>query len=462
MAMLGLAKLSIANAYALIALVFGMFFLVVTPPFGTGDETAHFERSYEIATGQFLGAKGLPAGMQAFIDDAFGRVKSGAPTDAADFARWAGLTLERDTIVDYPDPIRAVLRLHSPLCYVHFAPVTAVGLALGLSPLSIFYLARLTALLIGIALVRAALARAPQTLRPPLAFVALLPTAVVYFAGLNIESLLVGLGFYYFALIASFTADAEKKLTGREIALLAGVALLLGQFKTGYLLVPAVAVILPRTKFSNLRARAAILALIIVPGIVASLGWALTVKNAMLGELVYSTMNGNHVDPSAQLAGVVADPLGYAGVILRTAFASEAPDFALKTFLGVGGWTNIPIPAPFYALLTAGLLLVWMSGAAPPKALTSAYASGVQMLLFAATALIILTLVYFQWDGVGDPVITGFQGRYLFAATPLLVAAAPTRLSLLARPALREAIALGAPLLGLAAMAGAVLARYYS
>jgi uncharacterized membrane protein len=389
-------------------------------------------------------------------------VKSGASTDAADFARWAGIPLDRGSVVDYPDPIRAVLRLHSPFCYVHFAPVTAFGLALGLPPLAIFYLARLAALLIGIALVRAALALAPPMLRPPLAFVALLPTAVVYFAGLNIESLLVGLGFYYFALIASFAADADKKLTRREIALLAGVAFLLGQFKTGYLLVPAVALILPRAKFSSLRAQALVLALIILPGLAASLGWAMTVKNAMIGELVYSTMNGNHVEPSAQLAAVLADPLGYAGVIFRTAFASEAPDIAWKTFLGVGGWTNIPIPAPFYALLTAGLLLVWMSGAAAPKALTSAFAIGVQTLLFAATALIILTLVYFQWDGVGDPVISGFQGRYLFAATPLLVAAAPARLSLLAKPRRREAIALGAPLVGLAAMAGAVLARYYS
>lgn len=53
--------LSLADAYALAAFFFGAFFLIVTPPFGTGDETAHFERAYEIAAGRFLGAEGLPA-----------------------------------------------------------------------------------------------------------------------------------------------------------------------------------------------------------------------------------------------------------------------------------------------------------------------------------------------------------------------------------------------------------------
>ncbi len=453
--------LPLKDAYALMAFLFGAFFIVATPPFGTGDEPAHFERSYEIATGAFLGADGLPSGMQAFIDDAFGRVKSEEPITDADFRRWSRIALDGESITPWPDPIRAVLRLHSPLCYLHFAPITAAGMALGLSPLTIFYLGRIAALLVGVFLVRAAIARAPAMLRPPLIFVALLPTTIVYFAAFNIESLLVGLGFYYFALVASLAAESDEKLTRDDIVRLAGVALLLGQFKTGYLLLPALALVLPAAKFASRRARAMILALIILPGAVASLAWGVVVKNAMLADLVYSTLNGNHVEPAAQLAGVIADPIGYAGVVLRTLFASDAPAAAVSTFLGVGGWTNIPIPAAFYALLTAGLLMVWLSGGTAPKALATPFAVSVQIAIFAATALAILTLVYFQWNGVGERVIAGFQGRYLIAAAPLLIAVAPVRLSLLAAPGRREALAFGAPLLGLIAMGVAVTQRYW-
>jgi uncharacterized membrane protein len=460
--MIRLPKISLANAYALIALIFGGLFLVITPPFGVGDETAHFERSYEVATGQFLGAEGVPAGMQTLIDDAFGKVKSGGASSREDWTRWAATPLGRNDVVAYPDPIRAVLRLHSPLCYLHFAPVMATGLALNLPPLAIFFLARLAALLAGVALVRAAIARAPAMLQPPLVFLGLLPTTVVFLAGLNIESMLVGLGFYFFALIASHSLEHDRKLTRQDIAHLAAVGFLLGQFKTGYLLAPALAIILPAAKFSSLRARLSTLALIVLPGAAACLGWALVVKDAMLGDLVYSTMDGNHVEPGAQLAAVIGDPLAYAGVVFRTLFATDEPVFAFKSFLALGGWTEIAPPAFIYAVLSFGLALVWLSGERPPPALTSPFASAVQAAIFAATALAILTLVYFQWNGVGDPAIKGFQGRYLIAVAPLLIALAPARLSLLAPKGRREAIAMGAPVAGLIAMAAAVIDRYYA
>lgn len=459
--MMRIPPLSLADAYALVALLFGSFFLIVTPPFGVGDETAHFERAYEIAAGRFLGAEGLPAGMQALIDDAFTQVKSGDATTAADLARWSSIPLQAQQITPYPDPIRAVLRLHSPLCYAHLAPVTAAGVALGAPPFAIFYAGRAIALFVGVFLVRAAIAGAPPAMRPPLVFLALLPTAVVYFAGFNIESLLVGLGFYYFALIAAHCAAPHQTLTRGDVLRLAGAGLLLGQFKTGYLLLPALAAILPATKFPSARRRFLILTLIIIPGMAISLGWAMIVKNAMLGDLVYSTMDGNHVEPSAQLAGVLADPVGYAGVVLRTMFASDAPGFAWQSLLALGGWTNIPVPAPALALLTIGLFAVFLSGERPPPAMATARARAAQLLIFGATGFAILTLVYFQWNGVGDPVIAGFQGRYLLAAAPLLIALAPVRLSLMAPPGRRAAAALGAPAIGLVAMAAAVAGRYW-
>lgn len=459
--MTGIRSLSLADAYALIALIFGAFFLVATPPFGVGDETAHFERSYEVAKGRFLGAEGLPAGMQILIDDAFARVKSGVPIAAGDYQRWSNIDLAAGEITPWPEPIRAVMRLHSPVCYIHLAPVVAAGVALDLPPLTIFYLGRLVALAIGVFLVRAAIARAPEPLRPPMLFAGLLPTAIVFFAGYNIESLLVGLGFYYFALVASFAAEPDKPLSAKEIALLAATGFLLGQFKTGYMLAPALALILPGSKFASRREQIAVLVLCIAPGILASLAWAGAVKSSILGGVVYSTMDGNRVAPAEQLAGIIADPVAYASVLFRTLFASDAPAVAWQSFLGLAGWTNIPLPPVVYALLTLSLTLVWLSGDKPPPALGAPFASAVQAGVFFVTTLAILTLVYLQWDGVGDKEITGFQGRYLIAVTPFLAALAPVRLSLLAAPGRRAAIAVAAPALGLVAMAAAVLARYY-
>ena len=452
---------SIADAYALVALVAGLVFVALTPPFGAGDETAHFERSYEMATGAALGAEGLPAGMQAFIDDAFGKVKSGAAVDRADFSRWAGTPLRAETIVPYPEPLRAVLRLHSPLCYLHLAPVAAAGLSLRWPPLVTFYLGRLAALLAGVFLVRAAIGAAPAMFRAPLAFLGLMPTTIVYFSALNIESLLIGLGFLFFALVARHAAEPDRRIAARGLALLAATGFLLGQFKSGYLLAPAIALAMPPSVFGSRKRWAAAMALIILPGAIASLGWAMVVKTQMLEGAVYSTFDGNRVAPGEQLAGVLADPLGYAGVLARTLLASDAPGAALKMFFGVAGWTNIPLAPPFYALLVLAFLLVLMSGDAPPAAMRSLYGRTILGGVFLATALAILTLVYFQWNGVGAPTIEGFQGRYLIAVAPLLLALAPVRLSFLADPRRRAALAFGAPLVGVAGLLGAVLAAYY-
>lgn len=454
-------RLTIADAYALIALGAGLFFLVLTPPFGSGDETAHFERSFEIATGAALGAEGLPSGMQALIDDAFGQVKSGDAVKRADFERWAATPLDRERIVPYPEPLRAVLRLHSPLCYAHLAPVTAAGLALKRPPLVTFYLGRLAALFAGVFLVRAAIGVAPETFRAPLAFLGLLPTTLVYFSALNIESLLIGLGFLFFALVARHAAEPDKQISGRAIALLAATGFLLGQFKSGYLLAPAIALVIPASAFGSRARWIGAMALIILPGAIASLAWAMVVKTAMLEGAVYSTFDGNRVSPGEQLAAVIADPAGYAGVVARTLFASDAPGATLKMFFGVGGWTNIPLAPPLYAMLIMAFLLVLLSGEKAPAAMRSLAGRSILGGVFLATALAILTLVYFQWNGVGAATIEGFQGRYLIAVAPMLLALAPLQLSMLADRRRRIALAFGAPLIGAAAMLGAVLATYY-
>ncbi|MDZ7629516.1 MAG: DUF2142 domain-containing protein [Parvularculaceae bacterium] len=454
-------RVKIADAYALIALLLGLVFIAATPPFGMGDETAHFERAYEVAAGAPLGADGLPLGMQRLIDDAFGQVKSGAPVERRDFARWAGIPLEAEAIVPYPEPLRAVLRLHSPLCYAHFAPVAAAGLAFNLAPLVTFYLGRLAALLAGVFLVRAAIGAAPDAFRAPLAFLGLMPTTVVYFSAFNIESALIGLGFLFFALVARHASAPDERISARAFALIAGTGFLLGQFKTGYLLVPAIALIIPPAVFGSRARWIGAMALIILPGALASLGWALIVKNSMLADLVYSTFDGNRVAPGEQLAGVFADPFGYLGVVATTLFDSEAPGAALKMFFAVGGWTNIPVAAPVYAMLIVALLLVWMSGETAPSAMRSLSGGSILLGVFLATAFGIMTLVYFQWNGVGADRIEGFQGRYLIAIAPLLLSLAPVRLSFLANPRSRTLVAFGAPLVGTAAMLGAVLATYY-
>ncbi len=453
--------LALADLYTLVAVFFGAFFIVLTPPFGVGDETTHVERTYEVASGAFLGGEGLPAGLQQFLGDAFGRVKSGEPVSGADFARWAAIPLEASRIEPYPDPLRAIMRLQYPGNYVHLAPAMGAGLALGASPLALLYLLRAAALLAGVLLVRQAIKIAPAAFRPAMVFIALLPTTLVFFSGVNNESVLIGLGFLWFAYVASLAARPDERLTRAEIAGLIALGFLLGQFKSGYFLLPALALILPAGKFSSPAQRLLLLILTIAPGAVVSFLWMATAKTAMLGDVAYSTMPGNRVAPDEQIAFILADPVRYAMIVFRTFFLSPEGGEAARSLGGVAGWTNIGLPPPVYALLLVAGIALWASGEKPPAAMTAPVALLVQAGLFGGVTLLILTMMYVGWTGVGAGVIDGFQGRYWLPLLPLVLALAPVRLSLLSSENARMAIAFGAPLIGLVAMAAAVFRHYY-
>lgn len=453
--------LALADLYTLVAVFFGAFFIALTPPFGVGDETTHVERTYEVATGAFLGGKGLPAGLQQFLGDAFARVKSGEPVSADDFGRWAAIPLEASRIEPYPDPLRAIMRLQYPGNYVHLAPAMGAGMAFGASPLALLYLLRTVALLAGVLLVRQAIKIAPAAFRPAMAFIALLPTTLVFFSGVNNESVLIGLAFLWFAYVASLSARADERLTPIEIAGLIALGFILGQFKSGYFLLPALALILPAGKFSSPLHRLLLLTLTIAPGAAVSFLWMATAKTAMLGDAAYSTMPGNRVAPDEQIAFILADPLRYAMIVFRTFFLSPEGGEAARSLGGVGGWTNIGLSSPVYALLLVAGVALWASGEKPPAAMTAPAALLVQAGLFGGVTLLILTMMYVGWTGVGAGVIDGFQGRYWLPLLPLILALAPVRLSLLSGEGARLCLAFGAPLIGLIAMAAAVFRHYY-
>ncbi len=454
--------LTLHDLYTLVAVFFGAFFIVLTPPFGVGDETTHVERAYEVASGAFLGGEGLPAGLQQFLGDAFQRVKSGEPVRAADYERWAAIPLEASRIEPYPDPLRAIMRLQYPGNYAHLAPAMGAGLALGAPPLAILYLLRTVALIAGVLLVRQAIKIAPVAFQPPMAFIALLPTTLVFFSGVNNESVLIGLGFLWFAYVASLAAHPGERLTRAEIAGLIALSFILGQFKSGYFLLPALALILPAGKFSSPAQRIFILLLTIAPGAVVSFLWMATAKSAMLGDVAYSTLPGNRVAPDEQIAFVLADPLRYAMIVFRTFFLSPEGGEAARSLGGVAGWTNIGLPAPIYALLLVAGIALWASGEKPPAPIRTPFALLVQAGVFGGVTLLILTMMYAGWTGVGASVIDGFQGRYWLPLLPLILALAPLRLSLLSAERARVGLAFGAPIVGLVAMAAAVFRHYYS
>lgn len=430
------------NLYLIVAGIFGTAFLILTPPFGVGDETTHFERTYEIASGQWFGADGLPAGFLQFRDSAFDKVLEGDPFTASEITALTEIEMQQDEIVPYPNPLRKVLRINNPINYAHLAPIMASGLALNLNPFWIFYLCRFASLVIGLLLIRFAIKTLPFQ-KHSLTLIALFPTTIFFFAGINVESVMIGLAFLYFALVVRHSVVQTHKITQRDILILACIAFFIGQFKAAYFLLPLFAILIPQARFHSVQQRIIVLALVFFPAFMATLGWSMIAKEIMIGDFAYATGGGTYVQPGEQLAFVFADLFRFFGILLSTVFETDLLPYSWASMLGILGWTNIPLHPLVYGTLGLTVFLCWFSGEKAPNTLTGTGPISLQVTIFTASIGITLCLLYLQWTGVGGPTVEGFQGRYIIPVLPMILALAPLKLSLLDSSGRRKILVFG-------------------
>ncbi|MDQ0468786.1 DUF2142 domain-containing protein [Labrys wisconsinensis] len=402
--------------FLVLATLFGLVFVAAIPPLGGGNETFNFQRAAAIAAGHpLIEPAAVRPGIVDLIDAGWAAFPSGSqPPYGYSLDTWrraAAIPLDGPEKTLQPNPI-AVLH---PLSYTPQVPLLWLGGALGLPPLVLFYLGRLGGLIAGIGLTALAIRTMPSH-RFALCALALLPTVTFTRSTLDADQLTTGLAFLLAAMILAETVRRDAIGTGALLRL-AAAAFVLAQCKTAYLVLPLLAFAIPRARFASTRAYAGAMALIVLPGALASFAWMLALKLTYFSGIEYRTWAGL-VQPDRQVALILSDPLGYAAVLGRTLVQTPLLYDSVTGFLGVFG-PPVSFPAPAYAVLFALLLFVLVSD---PTSRAADYARTVRWLavaIFVAGIVLILTLLYIQWTGYGSPTIQGFQGRYLYPLAPL-------------------------------------------
>jgi uncharacterized membrane protein len=411
--------------FLLFALLGGLVLVALIPPLAGGNEEMNFQRSAMVANGHVLVKPAmLPGGIADLLDITDRTFSEGAQPplhySRRQFDQVAALKLRADQprLVG-PNPI-AVL---NPASYLPQAPVMAAAQAIGLSPLVIFYLSRLAGLFTGIALTFYAIRIMPVH-KCGLAAVALLPPILFSRSTLDADQLTNGLAFLFLALAMREIA-ADGPMRGRTIAALAVTAFLLAQSKSAYLLLPLLTLAMPASRFASAGRKGAACAVIIVPGIVASVGWMLLLKLTYFTDLQYRTWSGV-VQPHQQLAAILAHPFAYAGIVLRTVFTTPFVPRAVIELLGVFG-PPVQLPMLIIVVLAGLLMLTVVSGEriTQPR-LKSPRIRLLAIAIAVVTVLLILTLLYLQWTRFAGPVIDGFNGRYVYPLAPLLLLLVPS------------------------------------
>ena len=171
--------------FGIVALVLGLAFVAVTPPFKVPDEVAHFWRSEAIAAGHLLPNGGgrpdsapIPQGLKTLV---------WVMLEKNDFRTALAIPLEpvKEPRVEFP-------AWYTPLPYVPQAISASVCRLFDIRPLIAFYAGRLATLAAALALIVAAMRIAPE-LGSIIGAVALLPMTLFLFASWSADAITVAL-----------------------------------------------------------------------------------------------------------------------------------------------------------------------------------------------------------------------------------------------------------------------------
>jgi uncharacterized membrane protein len=384
----------VPRAFFVVALVLGVAYAFVTPPFAVPDETLHFFRGEAIAGGHFVpNGGGKP-------DSA--HVAQGVQTLVYLFLNVHSMTLARSLPLEpQKQPVVYFPAWYTPLPYAPQATAAAICNALNVRPLVAFYAGRVANLIASLLLIVMAMRIAPQ-METIFAAAALLPTTLTEFASWSADALTISLAFLLTAMLFAGARNMPS----------VAAAFALGLCKPAYFLI---ALLRPK--------RVAVIAAMAAGTLVAF--WYAHLA-------YYQQRTGLPIDASAQLRCIVSDPLHFARVVAND--WREHWLHHVETM--IGGATLVEIVLLIAVGLTSGLAI--------------ARATRVGALAIAIITILGVQLSqYLIWNIVCGEVIEGVQGRYFIPILPLLLAA-------MALPRVRWRVTIR-PTLAVAGIANAVL-----
>ena len=407
------------RAFLLIAVIAGLLFAFLTPPFQVPDEVGHFWRASAIVDGQII-----PGGRSG---GSFARVPEGTRTLVHVFYReMAG----KPEIKISPEqfrtawflPLRAneMVSVRLPASYtpVPYAPqliAAGAGRLLGLRPVITFYLGRVLNLCAFLGLVAMAIRITPR-LKTFFAAAALLPMALFLGGSWSADAMTTGSAFLLLALLLRGLSSNGHTLATSAAGLAVGLC------KPAYFLIALLAFPLaPRKRGAA--------TLVLVATLV---GVALSMANAARA---YDPGAAEGVSASRQLSGIIGDPLRFAGVL---AFEMREHGFRYVEQM-VGRLGVMEVAQPLWLIWAEIVVLVLASGAAGGRMSPSVRILSGAVFIVTAGGLFLAS--YLTWTTVGASHVEGIQGRYFLPVLPLGAVAAGGSLPLLERTAPRLVLA---------------------
>jgi len=400
--------------------VFGIIFLLVTPPFQVPDEYQHFLHAYHFSQGK-LKAEVVDGWVGGYLPDSLRQfdltLNHAVATNPKNKQELEDLWIQFSKPLN-PDQ-RNFLVFSDTARYASPAYLPqAVGISLGrwleAPPVIIFYLGRLTNGLTWFFLVWWSLKLTP-IFKWVLTVLALTPMALFQAASVSVDGLTNGIAFLTVSFFLYLSLGSLRWVERKHIVLLSGLVFLLAFTKQIYILLSGLYFMIPAQKFNGWRRQIMAGLPIFLMGLSAFMLW-----QGIHGDLYPTGRADGSVtfSPREQLAFIVEHPGDYFKIILFT--MKRELVLWLAMFVGLLGWIDTVLPLAVYYTFYPFLLAValWDNH---PHILLSLSGRLVAMAVFGLTFIALLTTLYLYWNRLQAPLIQGLQGRYLTPISLLAV-----------------------------------------
>lgn len=396
--------ISIEKFFLYVALVFGLLYVFILPPFQSVDENTHFYRGYEIASGRFIAQKVnhetgdyLPSSLSELSSKYSFLVKN---IDAKVKGKYI---LESGDTKLTPDKVQftefANTALYSPVCYLSQIPGMFLAKNLGANPLIIFYFGRISNLIFFILMTYFAIKIIPFG-KTTVAILALMPMTLSLGGALTSDVMVIGVNFLWVAFLLKLIFEKEN-VNNFQICSFILLGFLLALSKHYFMLLPLIFLI-PKSQFKNIFKY-----LSCTLGTILIAASGLFLWQNIISHLGFS-MNGE-ADFSKQLDFIFSNPLSYAFIFLKS-FVLKMPRIII-TMIGVLGWQDTRLD--FLTYIIYPILIILSLGLDKKEDFAFAkwqlYLIGFDVII---SVFLIFTNLYLMWTKPALGIIYGLNGKY--------------------------------------------------
>jgi uncharacterized membrane protein len=284
-----------------------------------------------------------------------------------------------------------------------------VGKLFDACPLVLLYLGRLFNCLFAALVCRQAIKTIPVQ-KQALTLLGLMPMTLYLFASLSPDTIAIALCFLFLAEV--LRARSEQTLPPRRAMGVVFLAILIGVSKAAYAPLTLCCLLLLELPDRPLSRKIALCAATIGAGFAADLLWA----KATAG--IFSLGNPRLISP--QQAGEFARHNPGTFILMVFANLGDYGWFYLHSFVGILGWLNLPLAAPFALAYLALILSCAITGERQQFPLhwqSRCLLAGVGL----GVVLLIVASQFFIWTRIGSSKIGMAQGRYFIPVAPVLL-----------------------------------------